>query len=175
MLNEQIMIDTINRLLDAGIDEPTIVSTLNDAGLSREEAIELIRKVKEKPVGEGSAGEEIKAKEVDEQLGANNYEIKILRNEMEAQAERHDLHQTTTNSILDDHETRLDEFSKQIDEVKSKIPSIEQEKDSSTSFRLSEIERKLEDINAVSKANFDLLGKILETNRKILTELEAKK
>ncbi len=175
MLNEQIMIDTINRLLEAGIDEPTVISTLSDAGLSREEAIELIKKVKEKPATDNSKKEEPNLKEDIEPVISNNSEVKVLRNEIEAQAEKHDLHQTTTNSILDDHEERLEEFSRQIDEVKSNIPSVPQGEDSNTSFRLNEIEKKIEDVNAASKASLDLLGKILETNRKILTELEAKK
>ena len=44
MINEQVMIDTVARMLEAGIDEPTILSTLVDTGLTQEDAINIVQK-----------------------------------------------------------------------------------------------------------------------------------
>ena len=62
----------------------------------------------------------------------------------------------------------------QVEEVKAAVNSP-QAIDSALNYRISELEKKLEEVSSVSKASLDLLQKILENNRKILTELEAGK
>ena len=166
MLNEQVMMDTVLRLVDAGIDDPTVISTLVDAGLTNEEAILVIKKVKDK-----SASSQAPAPDIGP---ATSQEVRLLKTQLETQADVHDLHQTTTSNILDDHEERIADIDDQIQEVKEKVsqgPAV----DPSINYRLSEIETKLAEVNAQTKAALDVLQKILDNNRKILTDLEAQK
>jgi len=165
MLNEQIMMDTVNRLIEAGIDDPTIISTLVDAGLTTEEANTVLAKAKQ------PAPQDLPAP----QRSVQPQEVQILREQVQTTAQQQDLHQTMMSSALDEHSQKLDSIAKTVDEVRSNIDSSKTSVDSSLSFRVSEMEQKLEDINAATKASIDLLGKILENNRKILVELEAKK
>ncbi len=165
MLNEQVMMDTVSRLIEAGIDDPTIISTLVDAGLTQEEASGVLAKVKQ-PKQESAPVEQPMIKP---------QEVQILKAQVETQAQAQDLHQTMVTSALDDHSAKLDNIAKTVEEVKSTIDTSKAPVDSSLSFRVSEMEKKLEDVNAATKASIDLLQKILENNRKILVELEAKK
>jgi hypothetical protein len=158
MINEQVLIETVQRMLDAGIDEPTIISTLVDTGISTEDANGIIQKVK-------TPKAQIQEEVVDQQQN-----VQILRNVVEAQAQ-----QTVTHNVLDEHGQKLDEMNKKVEEVKQVIQNQASPQDPGLSYRISALEAKLEEVNAASKATLDLLQKILETNRKILTELEAKK
>jgi uncharacterized protein YqgV (UPF0045/DUF77 family) len=163
MVNEQIMLDTVKRMLEAGIDDPTIISTLTDAGLSNEQCLEIISKVKEPAVKETVTPTQ------------PNLEVQSLRNAVEAQSEAQDLHAETTSTILDDHEQKIAQVNNKVDSIESKISSNQNKPDGTLSYRLSMLEQKLQEVNSASKAQLDLMQKILEINRKVLTELEAKK
>ena len=165
MVNEQIMIDTVSRMIEAGIDDATIISTLTDAGLSQEQCLAIIQRVKE-PV----------EKEETQNAPNQSSEVQTLRNAVEAQSDVQSMHVQNTSTILDNHEQQLAEVSGKINSIQSAISTTSTSKpDESTAYRLSNLEKKLEDVNSASKAQLDLMQKILETNRKILTELEAKK
>jgi len=162
MINEQVMIDTVQRMLDAGIDEPTILSTLVDTGLSQEDATNIISKVK---TPKAPLMEEI----------VQQQDVQMLRNVVETQAQEQGLQQTQTQNVLDIHEQKIDDVSKKVDEVKQVIQNQASPQDPGLNYKITNLESKMQEVNANSKANLDLMQKILEINRKILTELEAKK
>jgi len=164
MVNEQIMLDTVARMIDAGIDDSTIISTLTDAGLSNEQSLEIIKKVKQ-PTEEDSIQKEASPAQ----------DVQALRNVVEAQSDAQTMHAESTLNTLDEHEQKLQEVSGKIDSIKSTISSNQTKPDATLTYRLSALEQKLEEVNAASKSQIDLMQKILEVNRKILTELEAKK
>ena len=164
MVNEQIMIDTVSRMIQAGIDDATIISTLTDAGLSNEQCLEILAKVKQPAV-----------KEQVQSTAPPNQEVQTLRNVVEAQSDAQSMHAETTSTILDDHEQKLQEVSGKINSIQSAISSTQNKSNAPLEYRLSALEQKLEEVNSASKAQLDLMQKILETNRKVLTELEAKK
>jgi len=164
MINEQVMMDTVARMLEAGIDEPTILSTLVDAGLAQEEAIQIVQRVKV-PQPQPSQP----------QVQQSSQDIQIMKNQIETQAQAQELSDTSVHNKLDMHEQKIDDVSKKIDEVKQAVSATPAPQDAILSGRISELELKLEEVSSISKANLDLLKNILETDRKILTELEAKK
>jgi len=166
MVNEQVMIDTVARMIDAGIDDATIISTLTDAGLSQEQCLEIIARVKQPPAKE----------EPVQNTFSQTQEVAALRNVVEAQSDAATLHAENTINTLDEHEQKLAEVSGKINSMQSTISSNQNSKpDASIAYRLSTLEQKLEEVNSASKAQIDLMQKILEINRKVLTELEAKK
>ncbi len=164
MVNEQIMLDTIQRMIEAGIDDPTIISTLTDAGLSQEQCLEIIAKVKQP-----APKEEIKETPYPSQ------DIATLRNAVETQSDAQEMQAATTSTILDEHEQKIQQVSGKIDSMQSAISSTQTKPDATLQYRLSALEQKLEEVNSSSKAQLDLLQKIIDVNRKILTELESKK
>ena len=164
MVNEQIMLDTVARMIEAGIDDATIISTLTDAGLSNEQSLEIISKVKQP-----------KEEETVLPNPSPSEDVAALRNVVEAQSDAQLLHAESTLNTLDEHEQKLQEVSGKIDSIKSTLSSSSTKPDATLAYRLNELEQKLEEVNAASKAQLDLMQKILEVNRKVLTELEAKK
>ncbi len=164
MVNEQIMIDTVKRMIDAGIDDATIISTLTDAGLSNEQCLAIISKVKE-PVPKEETFASVQPAQ----------DVSALRNVIEATADAQDLHAATTSTALEDHEQKIAQVNEKINSMSQAISSTQNKPDATLSYRLSTLEQKVEEVNSASKAQLDLMQKILETNRKILTELEAKK
>jgi len=157
MVDEQIMLDTVKRLFEAGIDEPTIISTLTEAGLTNEQAISVISRSK----GEAT-------------FAPQPADIQTIRNEVSTQAATMEMQQNQIHNRFDIHEQKIDEVSQKVDEVKQAVSSPAPA-DPALSYRLSELEQKVAEVNASASASLDLLKKILETNRKILTELEAQK
>jgi len=164
MINEQVMMDTVARMLEAGIDDPTILSTLVDAGLAQEEASQIIQRVKT-PQAQPSGPP----------AQQSSQDIQIMKNQIETQAQTQELSDTSVHNKLDAHEQKIDDVSKKLDEVKQAFSSAPVPQDTVLSSRISELELKLEEVSSISKATLDLLKKVLETDRKILTELEAKK
>jgi len=165
MINEQIVLDTIKRMLDSGIEEEVIVSTLKDIGLSDEEAAEAIAKVK---TPQGAPAEK--------ETTSQNDKIQEIKNHLEAQSESADLQDTTTYNMLNAHEQKIDAVSSKMDEMKQALSSVSSApKDASSIVRLAQIETKLDEIDAQIKAIAEIMKSVLEVNRKVLVELESKK
>jgi uncharacterized protein (DUF111 family) len=157
------MIDTVKRMIEAGIDDATILSTLVDAGLSQEEASQVLEKVK--------SNDSSPPKPINE---APQQDVQLLRSQVENQAQQQELNETTTQNMLNIHEQKLDDVTKKVNEVKE-VVSSQAKTDPALSMRISNLEQKVEECNASTKACLALLQKVLETDRKILTELEAGK
>jgi hypothetical protein len=165
MINEQIIIDTIKRMSDSGIDDATIVSTLKDIGLSEQDAVSMIAKVKAPAIQASAEAEE-----------TSEPQMEMMRNELETQAQKDELKDTTTYNMLNMHEQKIDEVSSKVDEMKQAITSAKSAApDTSLALKVSEIETKVDEIDAQVKACLEVMKSILETDRKILVELEAKK
>jgi len=165
MINEQIMADTVKRMLEAGIDEPTILSTLVDTGLSQEEAVQIVSKVKTPSPQSAPQSQQVQQQD-----------IALMKSQIQTQAETQELSDTSVHNKLDAHEQKIDDVAKTLNEVKQVVSTAPSGTvDSTLSYRISTLEQKVEDVSSTTKATLELMKNVLETNRKILTELEAKK
>jgi hypothetical protein len=162
------MLDTVTRMLEAGIDDATVISTLVDTGLSQEDSVALVNRVK------SSKDNPAPTSTPESQPSVESEDIQLMKSQLEVQAQTQEMNDATVHNKLDLHEQKIDEVSKKVDEVKQVMVSSNTS-DPVLSQRVSVMEQKLEEVNSVSKANLDLMKSILEINRKILTELEAKK
>ncbi len=164
MVDEKIINETIQRMLDAGIDDATIVSTLKDIGMSEAQARQQIDGVKKS--GEESDYEEEAELNDDDKLGS-------MRSELENQSKKSELHETTTHNMLNLHEQKLDDVNKKMDEVRqAMLNSREREP---VEINDNSLDEKLSELSAQQNALQKLMKDILEVNRRILTELESKK
>lgn len=165
MISEQIVLDTIKRMFDSGIEEPIIVSTLKDIGLSDEEITQALQKMKASP-----------SPSTEEETSSSNDKIQEIRNHLEAQAQSAELQDTTTYNMLNAHEQKIDAVSSKMDEMKQVLSNVSSSpQDASSSLRLVQIETKLDEVDAQIKALLEVMKSILEVNRKTLVELESKK
>ncbi len=171
MVDEKIINETVKRMLTSNIDEETIVSTLKDIGIEEAQAKEIIAnvtsgKVVAKAPQKAEVVQTIPAVDADQK-------IETMQNELAAQGEKTELHETATHTMLNDHADKLDEMNKKVEEVK-KVVSNPTNVDASLKVKISEIEQKTIDISARTTAMMEIMEKILETNRQILTELKSK-
>lgn len=173
MINEQIVNDTIKRMLDSGIDDDTIVSTLKDIGIDETEAKTAVQKVKNPASAVSSSVSSTST--LEQNISQQNKEVDNLRRQVEAQSDSKELHDTTTYNMLNMHEQKIDAMTNKVDEVKQAISSVNLSSGDVIAERLNEISTKLDDVDAGVKSTLDLMKSILEVNRKILVDLEAKK
>ena len=171
MVDEKIINETVKRMLTSNIDEETIVSTLQDIGIEEVRAKEIIAGVVSgSPVAKApQSGEVVQTIPV----ANTGQKIKTMQNELAAQGEKTELHETATHTMLNDHADKLDQMNKKVDEVK-KVISTPTNIDAFLKVKLSELEQKTIDISARTTAMMEIMEKILETNRQILTELKSK-
>lgn len=170
MVSEQVVNDTVKRMLASNIDEETIVSTLADIGIDDAKAKEIVANVKSGSAQEADAKKQAQA---DSQVDETQQKVATMQNELAAQGEKSELHETATHTMLNDHADKLDEMNKKVDEV-HKVVSSPQNIDASLKVKLEELEKRVSDVNAQTTAMMDVMKKVLETNRSILTELKSK-
>ena len=167
MVSEQIVNDTVKRMLASNIDEETIVSTLADIGIDGAKAKEIVANVRN-----GVAPVQEPTKTIPPVDNTTEQKVETMQNELAAQGEKTELHETATHTMLNDHAEKLDEMNKKVDKVHKVVssPNI----DASIKVRLEELEKKTIEINAQTTAMMEVMKKILEANRSILTELKFK-
>lgn len=209
MVSKEIVLETIKRMYDSGIDDETIKATLRDIGLDDKEAEQMIAEAQgkgkepargkaagkksadneeEEPEPEGTAEEEAGAdeesadaeEEIQERIAAKAAE-KIKRHLDDERSER-SMRMSTAETMLEEHGDKLDEFGEGLKGLNEKLdaprgdvvihePSVELRR---VRERLDAIELQLSDLRAASAATQTLLKKILETDRKVLTEMGGK-
>jgi hypothetical protein len=181
MVNEKIINDTIKRMLSSGVDEPTIISTLQDIGLEESEARGMVEKQKsgandtpEATPNEDSTNAQSETNPASDSASSAPSafdQIKSMKTELETQSQVRGMEDTATHHLMNEHASKLDDVGKKIDEVKKEIkkPSKKDVESNST------LENRLTEIEAKVDATRNIMEKVLEANRKILTELESKK
>jgi len=173
MVSEQIVNDTVKRMLASNIDEETIVSTLADIGIDESKAKEIVASVRNgSAVNQQSSPQESSNQNYGSSQD-NDTKIASMQNEMQAQGEKTELHETATHTMLNDHAQKLDAMNKKVEEV-HKVVSTPSNIDSSLKVRLEAIENKTDEISAKTTALMELMKKILEANRDLLTEIKSK-
>jgi len=166
LVNEAIVNDTVKRMLDSGIDQPTIIATLKDIGLSDADANAVIQKMSTPPPSPA----------VNPDTQATVDEVRQMKEEMVVQGEKQALNEESTHAKLDEHREKIDGINQKVSEVHEAVrkmplngaPKIDQK-------TVTELNLKLDEVSATAKATRDLMQQILEINRRILTELESKK
>jgi hypothetical protein len=165
MVDGKIIDDTIKRMLEAEIDDSTIISTLKDVGLDEvtaREKINAVRKLSAEPEEDVGA--------IESQID-DSAKIESLQNEVSVAKETTQLHESTTHNMLNAHEQKIDDVAKKMDDVHKSVQQTAEKINSpneSTSAKLAEVA-------ASQKAIMKLLNDVLEVNRKVLTELQMKK
>jgi DNA-binding transcriptional MerR regulator len=161
MASEELIMSTIKRMIDSGIDDSTIASTLRDIGLNDAEISRYLSQAKGTPAQQSkqSAG-----------VAASSSAASQMAQEM--------LH-TATHNKLDEHSEKLDSMHKDVSGLHEKIDTIMQGPGSSQiveqlsllNQRVSTLERQIADLKAMSSASKTVLDKILETSRSIVEKL----
>ncbi len=182
MVKKEIVIETVRKMVDSGLDDATISETLKDIGLSDSEIKEYISEVKgsadsmenpdetevseENPEYESIA--EKTARKVKEHIDESHEEIAAQHAVTQSALEEHsDAISAVQDNVMELHE-KLDRFSggTNSQEILKKMIEL--------NTRISSLEKQLNELKAVDSATKSLLEKIFETDRSILSELERR-
>jgi len=196
-VDESIIIETIKKMKESGLDDSVITGTLEDVGISHEKAVEMLNKAlgrvpetsaepKEKKKEEASKEEiaellkatetkETKAPELkpEHELIAEKAAEKVKQHIDEAQLE-HDLHNTTVQAALVQHGAMLEDLHKSVKGLakqKTEVPKTVNEKIVQIQIDIEKIKHDLAETKADVAAMKTLLDKVLEVTRKVLLRL----
>lgn len=166
MVSKGVVLETIRKMIDSGIDDSIIVQTLKDTGLSDDEIEGYIEEVR----GTGSdSGPE------DRKPAKQEREIRQQSPEQETQELLH----SATHNKLNEHSEKLEGVEKNVSNLHQKIDSLTRGPNNRELLnelallnnRIATLEKQVSDAKALASASKSLLEKILDTNRKVLEKL----
>lgn len=196
MANTDLFIDTVKRMVDAGLEEKAILAALDDLGLTEDEKKDLLAKVTGK--SEEKTSEPKKSKLVKEKVESKSKPS--IQSSIELFEEHHEkIAEKTSQKIkehLDEREAyrdfqdssahiAIDKQSELIEELVSSMKTLQKDlevvskKTVSSSplnvdeliSKMNELEAKISTLKAEHAALQTLLKQILDVNRQILTKL----
>ncbi len=183
MVDKKVVVKTIKKMLDSGIEDKVIMDTLADLGLNKEEAEEFLSSAKGETQIESKETKESEEPAETDSLTEEDYDIDSVIKKTSDKIKEHlsekeqsdSLREQSTHLKLEEQDEKLDEIHKRIDSVDGKISSSPQlielnKKVSVIEKDVSEIKSDLKDFKARIHAMHDIMKKILETDRKLLTK-----
>lgn len=183
MVDKQIVMDTIKKMLNANLSDSVIVSTLKDVGLKEAEINAYLTEAKGKPVispsfSRAAAGPLQEAAEEEQP-----FEM-ALKQPPQAQQQHQEnvLLHTTTHAALESSSGQLQEIMQKLALIDQKMTAISSlplvelnAKIVNYDKRIAGITAEIADLKSQTSALRDILEKVLDTNRSVLQELESKK
>lgn len=178
MVEQKVVLESVKKMLDSGLDLDVIKSTLKDIGLSDSEADAIIAQASGKPIARAKP-------EVEEQSEGEEFFEEKISKDLENHKELHNLAQTTTHAALTEHAEKLENARGRVEELHEKFDSLSEKAVVPTAELIAELnslknkvntfDQDLKEVKALCDALQSILKKILETDRQVLLELERKK
>jgi len=168
MVDREIVLETVKKMYESGIEDQVVRQTLKDIGLTPEEANKCIAEAK------GSAAPSSSYSVAKPQF----QEPKPLQERLAAAEEKPDqaaMH-TTTHVALEAQSAKTSELLEKMNSLEEKLEHASASKAmpqslASANQRLALIEKQLRDLKAELTATKAIMEKILETDRKVLNRL----
>lgn len=171
MVNREVVLETIIKMHNNGIEDSVIKATLEDIGLKDDEIAQYMAEVSS-PLPQKNAAEDEQHEKI-AQRTADKIKFQIGE-----EREERELKETTHQNILDDHHQHLENVEQKMGELHQKVEAVSTpaNKDLGNQIavleqRINGLDTKLSDLKAISAATKDLMEKVLEVNRKILNKL----
>jgi len=172
MVNKDVVMATVKKMYDSGIDDATVKSTLKDIGLSDEEMQGIMAEAKGgAPLAEAPPAPEAAAPAPES--AAEAPQTPEIKQDIASMKEDHDLAHTTAQAQMDEHTQTLGEVHQKVDDLSQRIDVTPASGDvlqrlEAMDNKINTIESQLAEIKGATDALQSLLKKILETNRKVL-------
>ena len=175
MVDKEVVLTTIRKMLDAGLDDSVISTTLADVGLTSDEVKMYLGQAK-KPLSP------VPSQPASPSSGNSGDSSSASPSVSNPLAEENALLHETTQSALNEHSESLGEITDQLSRIEnlltqvSKLPIAElNAKIGSFDKKISDNTREIADVKAQTSALREILEKVLETDRDTLLELQKKK
>ncbi len=184
MVDKQIVMDTIKKMLNAGLSDAVIVSTLRDVGLKEAEIAAYLAEAKGRPPVSPTTTSTATAGPLQETEEQEQSIEMALKQQPQAQQQHQEnvLLHTTTHAALESSSTQLQEILQKLALIDQKMTAISSlplvelnAKIVNYDKRIASITAEIADLKSQTSALRDILEKVLDTNRSVLQELESKK
>ena len=183
MVKREVVLETIKKMHDSGIEQKVIENTLKNIGLSNEEISSYISEViAPKPIASRQAPKIVLTESVSEDDNVEKIAVRTaekVKEHIAEKADAEDLKETTTQVALTEHKTKLDDVQSSVNTLHTKVDSFSvPDADAllievkNLAQRVSTFEKELSDIKAMTSATKSIMEKILDTDRDILTKLK---
>ena len=182
MVKREVVLETIKKMHDSGIEQTVIENTLKNIGLSDDEISSYMAEVigvklaPLKQVPKIIVAEAVPEDDAVERTATRTAEK--VKEHIAEKADADELKETTTHVALSEHQNRLDEVHNSVNKLHAKVDSFPvPDADSllievkNLAQRVSTFEKELSDIKAMTSATKSIMEKILDTDRNILTKL----
>ncbi len=177
MVDKAVVVETIRKMYESGIEDSVVRQTLADIGLGEKEIREAMAAAK---AGAAPGAESEEAEE--EAVPAYSAARPDFREQLAQQHAAQEAMHTTTHAAMEGHGAKLDELGERIGGVEERIGKIHSlteapsnrdlvELIAVTNQKLALLEKQLSDLKALTKALQTVMEKILETDRKILVKM----
>ncbi|MCX6799119.1 MAG: hypothetical protein NTW59_03425 [Candidatus Diapherotrites archaeon] len=169
MVNRAIVIETIKKMYDSGIDDSVVEQTLKDIGLKKGEIGEYLAEAKG---GTGPAG-------AGESAPLGNNSADAIRRRIDETHEMQEALHTTTHVALEEHGAKVDAVHERVSAIEERLsalaagPGTQQLQDGiiGLNVRIASLEQQVRDLKASVNATKSVMDKILETSREIAEKL----
>ena len=187
MVSNDVVMNTVKRMLSSGVDDDTIRMTLKGINLKDTEIDNFINEAKgvssEKSSEASSPAvpepeEHLEEADIEEAEEESERTPADVKKELEAVSQEQAAQHTTTHQLLDEHKDKIDTVEKNVTGLHKKIdstPKLSPEtiaKIDVLDTRMSALEKEISETKANTIALQELMKKILETNKKTLIKLE---
>jgi len=163
MVNKEIVLETIKKMYESGIDDSVVRQTLKDIGLDDNQAKEFIAEAKGGKPADSAEVKRPEPKPFAERMAAA--EEKVDHGAMHA----------TTHLALEEQAVQNLKILEKINEIEKSLHGLGGKHSSGSSpavnQRLAEMEKQLSKIKAELNATKTIMEKILETDRRVLNKL----
>lgn len=181
MVEQQVILDTVKKMVSSGIEDSVIVATLRDVGLTDKEISAYIQRAK----GYGTSGSDSDETENESEPLSNRPRSSATGKSSSAktpEAEENLMLHSTTHAALEESGSQLEDVQQRLAIIEQKMSAIAALPLEDVSAKISrfdkkmlEISQNLLEVKARTQALNEILEKVLETNRNILSEFEKKK
>lgn len=181
MVDKQIVIDTIKKMMSAGLDDKVIVSTLKDVGLKESEIAAFLAEARGKPVTPFGSSPVLGNKLEQEPETISQSRSQSIPASSQQHQENVLLH-TTTHAALETSSSQLQEITQKLLSLEQKMGAVASLPVADLNLRIVNFDKRvasitteIADLKSQTSALREILEKVLDTNRSILQELESKK
>lgn len=180
MVNRQVVLDTVKKMVESGIEESVVEKTLKDIGLSKKDIEDYIKEAKASAkagIAKPQATSFMEPSAAHDAIALKTAEK--VKEQLAEQREEQELKDSTLNAAMDEHGEKIEELHDSVSELHEKIDGFSSrlsdpellKQVAELNKRISDFQSQLSDLKSLANANKTVLEKILEANRQILNKL----
>ncbi len=184
MVSNEVVMQTVKRMLSSGIDDETIRNTLRSISTPEEQVEVIINEAKGISPQQAQQAKKVVQEAEDELEDADeDFEQDPIQNvskDMQNMSIEQSAQHETTQKMLDEHSEKVAAVHQDVQKLHEKISAVPQidvetiAKINAIDGRISSLESAVNETKANTKALQELLKKMIDTNKQILMELQKK-